>query len=67
MNVDVELSGLNSHSVQSRVVPAAENKDMDATGVSDGTTQLLFAEWDPDADQDHKAKLVKYGISLFCE
>lgn len=49
-------------SVQSRVVvPDDEIEDQE------GSTQLLFAEWDPEADQDHKARLVKYAKAIFCK
>lgn len=55
-------------SVQSRVMPAWTSDEEEAEGeVSDGATRLLFAEWDADADANHKANLVKYGNAIFCE
>lgn len=60
----IHLSHISS--VQSRVQPFGQD-DWEVNNQSADTTQLLFAEWDPDADQDHKEKLVKYGTAIFRE
>jgi hypothetical protein len=49
-------------SIQSAVVTSAEEEEI---GLEEAQTRMLFAEWDPEADRQHKARLVKYGEAIF--
>lgn len=66
MGVLVRVNTNPTLSVQSRVVVADEDDEEAELRDQAGSTQLLFAEWDPNSDQEHKSALAKYGRAIFC-